>query len=174
MKCVRAGAARGVLYTWGMRRTLLILSVLLLTSGIALADRRGGGNRGGGDRGGTVRDHRAPAQHWSGGGGGDRWSGGVHVSPTRSYEGRRPVIVERGRDRVRYERRPIYVQRPVIRYHYYDVHVRPPVYVENYDPTPGYYWVAGAWQWDGYEWIWQSGHYEPDPQYDDGYSYDGY
>ena len=34
--------------------------------------------------------------------------------------------------------------------------------VENYNSMPGYYWVAGAWSWNGYEWIWTAGHYEPD------------
>jgi hypothetical protein len=30
---------------------------------------------------------------------------------------------------------------------------------------PGYYWVPGQWSWNGYEWIWQAGHYQPDPNY---------
>jgi hypothetical protein len=66
-------------------------------------------------------------------------------------------------------------RRPVIRHRYYDVRVRPQIIVESYDPVPGYVWIAGQWQWNGYEWIWMSGHYAPDPRvrvyYDDG-SYD--
>jgi len=65
--------------------------------------------------------------------------------------------------------------RPVIRHRYYNVRVRPRVIVENYDPVPGYIWIAGQWQWNGREWMWSSGHSAPDPRYrvwyDDG-SYD--
>lgn len=43
--------------------------------------------------------------------------------------------------------------------HYYDVHVRPPVIVESYDPVPGYMWVSGGWQWGGGEWVWQPGYW---------------
>lgn len=57
--------------------------------------------------------------------------------------------------------------RPVIRTHYYDVHVRPPVIVESYDPVPGYMWVAGSWTWGGGEWVWTPGYWavaeEPAP-----------
>ena len=67
-------------------------------------------------------------------------------------------------------RRPIYVQRPVIRHRYYNYYQRPALIVENYAPMAGYYWVAGQWNWNGYEWIWMPGHYEPDPNYYD-YSY---
>ena len=66
-------------------------------------------------------------------------------------------------------RQPIYVQRPVIRYRYYNYYQRPAVVVENYPSKAGYYWVAGQWQWSGYEWIWQPGHYEPDTSYDSYY-----
>jgi hypothetical protein len=50
-------------------------------------------------------------------------------------------------------------RRPVIRTHYYDVHVRPPIIVEAYDPVPGYVWVAGAWTWGGGEWEWAPGYW---------------
>ena len=45
------------------------------------------------------------------------------------------------------------------------------------DPAPlaGYFWVSGSWQWNGAEWLWQPGHYEPDPSYSGDYytpSYD--
>ena len=62
--------------------------------------------------------------------------------------------------------------RPVIRHRYYDYRVRPTIVVENYDPVPGYMWIQGQWQWNGYEWVWTSGHYAPDTRYrvwyDDG------
>jgi len=64
----------------------------------------------------------------------------------------------------------------VIREHYYNYYRRPQLIVENYGAQPGYYWVAGAWNWDGYQWCWQPGHYEPDASYEQyapGYS-DGY
>lgn len=59
-------------------------------------------------------------------------------------------------------------RRPVIRERYYDVHVRPAVVVETYDPVPGYVWVAGQWTWSGREWVWASGYWvvadvEPPP-----------
>lgn len=69
-------------------------------------------------------------------------------------------------------RRPIYVQRPAIRYRYFNYYQRPAVMVENYPARDGYYWVAGQWQWSGYEWTWQPGHYEPDPNYQYNNNYD--
>jgi hypothetical protein len=57
--------------------------------------------------------------------------------------------------------------RPVIREHYYNVHVRPPLIVESYDPVPGYVWMAGSWTWGGGEWVWTPGYWavaeEPAP-----------
>jgi hypothetical protein len=166
-----------------MRKSILILSALALSAGVASADRSHGGDRG--DRGGDRGERRGPVvqQHWNGGNRG--WSGGVNVSPNRDrhYDNRRPVIVNASPRYRSYERpvyvqhRPIYVQRPTIRYRYYNYDQRPQILAENYAPMAGYYWVAGAWNWDGYEWNWQAGHYEPDPQYsgyDDGsYNYDG-
>ena len=62
--------------------------------------------------------------------------------------------------------------RPVIRYRYRDYYRRPAIIVENYDPVPGYIWVAGQWSWNGYEWNWINGHYEVDANYvDDDYYY---
>jgi hypothetical protein len=72
---------------------------------------------------------------------------------------------------VRIVRHPIYVQRPLIRYRYYNYYQRPAVIIENQLPMTGYIYVAGQWQWNGYEWIWQPGHYQPDSAYD---SYNGY
>lgn len=82
----------------------------------------------------------------------------------------RPVYVQR----TRVVRRPIYVQAPTIRYRYYDYYTRPTVLVENYAPMTGYYWVAGSWSWNGYEWMWTAGHYEPDPNYSEPCDHDGY
>ena len=135
--------------------------------------------------------------------------GGVTVTPSsrgqwnRGYDNRARTYnrgYTRGYNRgyvsrpaYRYVRRPIYVRRPVIRYHYYNYYQRPAVLVENYSSMPGYYWVAGQWNWDGYEWIWTPGYYAPDPNaqgyysnsysngyyeqnpsYDPNYNYDSY
>jgi hypothetical protein len=81
---------------------------------------------------------------------------------TSSYYVHRPAY--------RYVRRPIYVQRPTIAVRYYNYYQRPAVIAENYSAMPGYYWVAGQWNWNGYEWIWTPGHYHPDPSYSDYYS----
>jgi hypothetical protein len=57
-------------------------------------------------------------------------------------------------------------KRPKIQ-RYYDVHVRPPIIVEAYDPVPGYVWVSGGWTWGGAEWVWTPGYWsvvdEPAP-----------
>jgi hypothetical protein len=101
----------------------------------------------------------------------------------RSYD--RRVVRDRGyyrpAVRERYVRRPVYInnnrytfhdgrtfhyRRPVIARRYYDYRYRPTVLIENYDTVPGYVWVAGNWNWNGYEWIWVSGHYEVDVNYD--------
>lgn len=146
-----------------MLKVLPLTALILgLSGGAALADHRGGFR--GGDRRGTVvvRDHH----EWRGGGGGrvvvrehGDWRRGGWTAPR--YE--RPV------------RRPIYVSRPVIRERYYDYYRRPQLIVENYGAMPGYCWIAGRWNWDGYEWSWQPGHYEPEQSYQDtGYDQDGY
>lgn len=118
----------------------------------------------------------------------DTWraQGGVTVTPSHGNWQQRPrYTTNRGYNRgyttynrgyyvarpsYRYVRRPIYVQRPVIRYRYTSYYQRPAVIVENYNAMPGYYWVAGQWTWNGYEWIWAPGHYEPDPQASGYYS----
>jgi len=123
----------------------------------------------------------------------DRWHGRVVVH--EGYHGRGPVVHETVRvqrpvyrgtirhDRRVIVRRPIYVNngyyvnggvriaysRPVIREHYYNVRIRPSLIVENYPAQNGYVWVRGQWAWDGYEWQWQSGHYDVDPQYNNYY-----
>jgi hypothetical protein len=133
-----------------MKRILLTCLALGLLCGVASADRR---------RGGWNRHNTSRAR------------GGVvvHSTPVRAHHQPRHVYVER----TRVVRRPIYVQRPIIRYRYYNYYQRPAIIVENYPAQPGYYWVAGQWQWSGYEWIWQPGHYEPDASYvQPGYNYD--
>jgi hypothetical protein len=146
-------------------RRIIILALVALTGLTSVAAA---------DRGGRFRDHRGDhrSDH-------RRWSG---------WDNHRSHRVDRQRhvrhDHVRVVRRPIYVQRPVIRYRYVDYNVQPRVIVENHPPIAGYYWVAGTWFWTGYEWKWNPGHYEPDPNYvdpsyssytDPGYStYDGY
>jgi hypothetical protein len=122
----------------------------------------------------------ASADRWHGGS--TRHSqGGVHVSPSRGYykhsrghyqQGPRYTYNRGGyaynrgyvaRPTYRYVRRPIYVQRPIINYRYSSYAQRPALIVENYNSMPGYFWVPGQWNWNGYEWIWTPGHYEPDP-----------
>ena len=147
-----------------MRRILpLALLALTLLGGVATADWDRGRDRG--------RRHDRYDRH-------DR--GGVVVRDHRDYRRDR-------RDRRAVSRNRVYVSngryvfsggvsrsyvRPVIRHRYYEVRVRPTIIVENYDPVPGYVWVTGSWQWNGYEWTWMSGHYAPDTRYrvwyDDG------
>ena len=162
-----------------MRRILPIsLLALVLTGGVASADRwrdrewrtdRRGQvwhNHGNAHGGVVVRDHRRPVYR-------ERYYG------------------DRYRDRARYVRRPVYVNngrfvfrdgfsrryvRPVIRQRYFDYRYRPQIIVEHHDPVPGYIWVQGHWNWNGYEWIWVSGHFAPDPSYqydyNSSYNYD--
>ena len=51
--------------------------------------------------------------------------------------------------------------RPMIREHYYSYWHRPALIVENYEPVPGYMWVRGGWNWNGVEWIWAPGYWQP-------------
>jgi hypothetical protein len=164
-----------------------------LSGGVALADR-GGEHRGGSEHHAApqhevVRDHREV-----------RAGGGVAVHERRGWDGGGRVIVRNDGYRHdgyrntgyrntgyrnngfrydgyrRVERRPIFVSRPIIRERYFNYYRRPSLIVESYNTMPGYYWVPGSWSWDGAEWIWQPGHYQPDASYVDpayGYS-DGY
>jgi hypothetical protein len=141
--------------------------VLGLSGGVALADH----GRGGDHRSGFVERRAAPQSraiirdH-------HEWRGGNVVREHRGWNNGGRVIVRNEPRYHRYDRRPIYVSRPVIRERYYNYYRRPAVIVESYNSMAGYYWVAGAWAWDGYEWIWQPGHYEPDPSYvDPAYEY---
>lgn len=144
-----------------MRRIITIALCLASLGGVASADR--GHHRGNAP---TVRDHR---------------SGGVSVQPSRRYVQPRYHYQPRYQSSYRVVHRPIFVRhRPVIRYRYYNYYQRPSIIVENPRPLAGYYWVNGSWQWNGAEWIWMQGHYEPDPNwtgdyyqpdYDSGYYY---
>jgi hypothetical protein len=142
--------------------------VLGLSGGVALADH----GRGGDHRGGSAEHRPAPQSRvvirdrheWHG--------GGNVIRDHRDWNGGRVIVRNEARYH-RVDRRPIYISRPVIRERYYNYYRRPAVIVENYNTMPGYYWVAGGWAWNGYEWVWQAGHYEPDPSYIDQ-GYDGY
>jgi hypothetical protein len=166
-----------------MRKVLpLTALVVCLLSGAAFADRdrhdRGRDRYDRHDRRGhVVREHR-----------GD-WNRGSRMVIRDRGDRYRDRVVIRNQPRHHYRhynnhntynyrhvvRRPIYVSRPIIRHRYYNYYQRPALIVENYNTMPGYYWVRGQWRWDGYEWIWEPGHYEPDPNYVDpsyGYNYD--
>ena len=153
-----------------MRNIITLAALALgLSAGVANADHFRGGSRQGGV---VVRDHR---------GGG--WDRGYHGG---NWGGNRVVVREhdnwrghewRERDNWRWRggggyvvRQPIYVERPIIRERYCNYYRRPAILVENYAAMDGYYWVPGQWTWDGYQWQWYPGHYEPDPNYyTDGY-----
>lgn len=145
-----------MLHTFLMKRIILAIAAVAMAGGVASADRWHGnhGNHGNNHRGAVVHSHR---------------EGGVRVTPTYRGHYTRPVYNSGYRYRASYARRPIYVQRPVIRTHYYDVRYRPQIIVENYPARDGYYWVAGQWNWSGYEWLWTPGHYEPIVNYYPGY-----
>jgi hypothetical protein len=167
-----------------MMRKIIPLTALVLglSGGVALADRdhgRGGERhsapqnhvvvRGDHHASGAVvvRDHRGGYNGYRGGYNGYNgyrggYNGHVVVHNAPRYHG---VV-----------RRPIFVARPVIHRRYFSYYQRPSLIVENYSAMPGYFWVPGTWTWNGYEWIWQPGHYQPDPNYiDPGYdAYDGY
>jgi hypothetical protein len=146
-----------------MKRIIITLLALLTFGGVASADR--------GHRGPVVRDHRtwnAPARTYA--------PSRTYTRPSYtynrpSYSYSRPSV--RVYSQPRYTRHAVYVRRPVIAYRYTNYYSRPTVIAENYPTMEGYYWVAGQWQWNGYEWIWQAGHYEPDPNYSGDYYYQG-
>ena len=150
-----------------MKKLLVATALLILgTAGTAAADRRGGRDNDRRDRV-TTRDR-------------GNYNNRGYVRD-RGYN--RPVVRDRGynrpvvRDRGWNNRRPVYVsnnryhfhggrsvvyRRPVIHQRYYNYQVRPTILVENYVTVPGYVWVAGNWQWNGYEWTWITGRYEVD------------
>jgi len=151
-----------VLYYPAMRRLLPItLLALTLFGSVALADRHDRRyDRRNDRRGPVVRDHRdyRPAPR-------------PVVRRDRRVITRNRVYVANGRYVFHNGVTRSYV-RPVIRHRYFDVRVRPTLIVENYQPVPGYVWVAGNWQWNGREWMWTSGYFAPDTRYrvwyDDG------
>jgi hypothetical protein len=123
-----------------------------------MADRHHGGRA-------EVRDHR-----------GDRVvirnNNNVRTWNRSNDRGRRDRVVRVERQRPVYRNGGFYFgtrfhryNRPVINYHYRNYYQRPALIVENMDPVDGYIWVQGNWSWNGYEWIWQPGHYEVDPSY---------
>ena len=177
-----------------MMRKILPLTALVLglSGGVALADHgRGGDHRSAPQqqRNTAVEHHSAPVavrDHRSAPsvnrgydrGGYDRGYNRGYVN--RSYGNRGYVnrgyvnnVGYRGYGGRGVVRRPIYVSRPYIGHRYFNYYQRPSLIVESYNATPGYFWVAGNWTWDGAEWIWQPGHYQPDPNYiDSAYGYD--
>jgi len=137
-----------------MRRTFAIAAVLCLaltaTSFAGRGRGRGHGNGSAHANGGVVvRESRQPARKVV-----VQRRGGGHVRVTNGRYAFPGGVVR------------VY-RKPVFRERYYNVRVRPPVYVETYDPVPGYIWVAGNWQWGGAEWVWQPGYWavadEPAP-----------
>jgi hypothetical protein len=133
--------------------------VLGLSSGAALADR--------------VGEHRAVVEHRGASSGvvvRDRgWHNGAIIAHDRGWYGGGRVAFHGPGYGYGYARRPIYVNRPYIGARYYNYHRRPELIVENYGPRAGYFWVSGAWAWNGAEWVWAPGHYQPDPSYVDVY-----
>lgn len=133
-----------------MKKLIPITALVLgLTGGVAAADRGHDHDR----RGGTtvVREH-------------GRGNVVVRENVRINHGGSRVIVRNDNYHRPHGyygTRRPIYVQRPVIRQRYYRHDYRPALIVENYGPRDGYYWVRGEWAWNGYEWMWQPGHYEP-------------
>jgi hypothetical protein len=153
-------------------RRIIVFTLLALTvgGGVALADRdhnRRGDHRGDYRRGDYNRDHRRGG-HYDRGIRNPRDP--VWHQRQRHVTHRRPVHVNNGYYQFHNGHRYRYA-RPVIRQRYYDYRVRPQVIVENYQPVAGYVWMPGSWQWNGYEWVWISGHYMVDPSYDDGIRY---
>ncbi|HEY4175951.1 MAG TPA: hypothetical protein VGM90_03935 [Kofleriaceae bacterium] len=150
-----------------MKRIILMaLTGLTLSSGVALADRHGGGH----DRREERQDHREIRQ--------DRRE--IRQDRREDHRWDRRADSRWGGNRTYVRSRPVYrnntwyfnggvtrtYHRPEIRYHYRNYYQRPTILVENYDPMPGYVWVAGNWAWSGFEWTWSPGHYEVDANYD--------
>lgn len=138
------------------------LLVILGTSATAMADRdyrRGGRDN---DRRGYVQRDRG----WNN----SNYRRDVRRDYRRDYrrdvrrDYRRPVYVNNGRYTFNDGRYYSY-RRPIINRRYTSYSYRPQILIENYDPMPGYIWVQGNWSWNGYEWIWTSGHYAVDTAY---------
>lgn len=160
-----------------MRRIItLALLAIVATAGTAAADRYRG-DRGRHeqryrdhrhDRGRVVvRDHRYNDRRVV-----VRQPRRVIRDRVRNYIDYRPVYANNNRFTFR-NGRTFYYQRPTIQYRYTDYRYRPQLLVENYETVPGYIWIAGRWDWNGYEWVWIGGHYQVDTNYgyDDAYYY---
>jgi hypothetical protein len=142
-----------------MKRIILtaLAGLLTLSSGVALADRHGGGH----NRREVRQDHRE-IRH-------DR----REIRQDRRADSRFGGHVRVERSRPTFRNNTWYFNggvtrtyhRPAIRYHYRNYYSRPAIIVENYDPMPGYIWMAGSWSWNGFEWQWAPGHYEVDANY---------
>jgi hypothetical protein len=151
-------------------RRIIVFTLLALTlgGGVAFADRdhnRRGDHRSDYRRGDHRSDYRGDRRYIR------NPRDPVWHQRQRRVEHRRPVYVNNGYYQFNNGYRYRYA-RPVIRQRYFDYRVRPQIIVENYEPVTGYVWVAGQWQWNGYEWTWISGHYAADPSYyDDGIRY---
>lgn len=129
-----------------MKRTLNLVAILGVTlGGIAYAGHGHGGGHGRGGGGVVVRDHRSGPTT-------------VVVRDHRSNPRVTHVRVSGGRYVFPGGVVRVY-KKPVIRERYYDVHMRPALIVEAYDPVPGYVWVAGSWTWGGGEWVWTPGYW---------------
>jgi hypothetical protein len=162
-----------------MKKLILSALVLALTGGAASADRHGG--RGGHAQGGVVVHDSNRGGSWQGNGGGRvvhenrGWNNGGrdHDNGWGRNGGGRVVVHGNGgwRGEPRYYhnrgsiRANIWMPRPVIRTHYYHYGYRPTLVSEDYGYREGYIFVRGDWAWNGYEWMWQPGHYEPDPAF---------
>ena len=121
-----------------MNRSLIVLTALMLTGGTALADHSRGGGRY------TAGNYRTGSFHYVDHGGYRSWTGGRW---------------DRNYFRGYYYTGGYY--RPWVGPHYYSYYHRPALIVESYGAMPGYYWVSGSWNWDGNEWLWYPGHFEP-------------
>ena len=137
-----------------MRKLLIATALLILgTAGTAAADRyRGDNHRQDRRERVVVRD-----RGWN-----NRARPVVHHHHRPVYNNNNRYTFQDGRS---YQYR-----RPVINVRYTDYRYRPTLLVENYDTVPGYLWVAGNWQWSGYEWNWVSGHYEVSANYGANYN----
>ncbi len=138
-----------------MRKLLIATALLILgTAGTAAADHRRGDNYRQDRRERVVvrgNNHSRPVVR-------DRYVRDRYVSH------RRPVYVNNGRYTFHNGRTFTYRQ-PIVNVRYTNYRYRPTLLVENYENQPGYLWVAGNWQWSGYEWTWVNGHYEVDANY---------
>jgi hypothetical protein len=139
-----------------MRRIIpLSILALLIAGGSAMADRRHD-NR---------NNHRSNHSYRSDG---HSYRNSHHHSNVRAYRDyrgyRNPVHVTNGHYHF-HNGYSVRYTRPYIGVRYTNYRARPVVLVENMSYVPGYVWVRGHWNWNGYEWIWISGHYAVDASY---------